>query len=71
MNRGTITMEDKGAPCVLEDRKCIQCGECDRCELDMNKTCDNCCKCIETSADYAEIKIEDILLNEEDIEKDS
>ena len=61
-------MRKSGEPCVLEDRHCHQCGECDQCELDNNKTCDNCCQCIETGADYAEVKIDDILINEEDLE---
>ncbi|MBQ2711980.1 MAG: hypothetical protein IJF71_01240 [Clostridia bacterium] len=32
--------------CVLYDRACIDCGECDRCDLDPNKICDNCMKCV-------------------------
>ena len=28
--------------CVLYDRECIGCGECDRCDLDPEKICDNC-----------------------------
>ena len=32
--------------CVLYDRDCIECGECDRCDLDPNKICDNCMKCV-------------------------
>ncbi len=28
--------------CVLYDRVCIGCGECDRCDLDPEKICDNC-----------------------------
>ena len=33
--------------CVLYDRDCIDCGECDVCDLDPNKICDNCGKCAE------------------------
>ena len=33
--------------CILYDRPCTDCGECDRCDLDPSKICDNCCKCIE------------------------
>ncbi|MDQ7092733.1 hypothetical protein REC12_03945 [Desulfosporosinus sp. PR] len=56
-----------GKPCILEDRPCINCGECDLCDLDPTKQCDNCCRCIDTLAgDYAEIGIDDILLNNED-----
>jgi hypothetical protein len=55
--------------CVLEDRICTNCGECDRCDLDPNKQCDNCCRCIDTTdGDYAEIGIDDILLNNEDLD---
>ena len=32
--------------CVLYDRECIGCGECDRCDLDPDKICDNCMKCV-------------------------
>ena len=36
-------------PCVLyEDRDhCIDCGECEMCDLDPTKKCDNCGKCLE------------------------
>ncbi len=60
-------MLNKGEACVLEERLCIQCGECDMCELNAQKICDNCCQCIENDNDYAEIVIDDILLNEEDL----
>lgn len=65
-------MRKYGEPCILEDRLCIECGECDVCELDPNKICDNCCKCIEstTKADYAEIQIDDILINTESLKND-
>ena len=33
--------------CVLYDRDCIGCGECDRCDLDPEKICDNCMKCVQ------------------------
>lgn len=38
--------------CLLEEKDCIDCGECDRCDLSPTKLCDNCCKCIESDADY-------------------
>ena len=63
-------MRQAGDPCLLEERICIECGECDRCELDPNKICNNCCKCIEEpQGDYAEIVIDDILLSNEDLRK--
>ena len=60
-------MKSFGEPCVLEDRSCTECGECDLCDLDPTKQCDNCFQCIETpEGDFAEIEIDDILLNTED-----
>lgn len=56
----------KTKECVLYDRECLSCGECDRCDLDENKTCDNCGKCIESDKAYSEIKIEKIILENED-----
>ena len=47
--------------CVLEDKECINCGECDICDLDRNKICDNCGKCIETEGEYAKIIIDEII----------
>lgn len=48
--------------CILEDRPCNNCGECDRCDLDPNKICDNCEKCLkQTNAQYYEIQIDEII----------
>ena len=55
--------------CVLVDGKvCDGCGECDRCDLDPNKTCDNCMRCLdlEGGAEYRSIAIAGIVLNEND-----
>lgn len=60
-------MQKYGEPCVLEDRLCTECGDCDRCELNPDKICDNCCQCIDSTADFRGIQIEDILLNTEDV----
>ena len=35
----------------------------DTCDLDPNKICDNCGKCIETNVNYKIIKIEKIIKN--------
>ena len=51
--------------CVLYDRMCINCGECDRCDLDPNKICDNCGKCILTGADYRAIEIDEVFESED------
>ena len=48
--------------CVLYDRECIGCGECDRCDLDPDKICDNCMKCINGDAEYRGISIDRIEL---------
>lgn len=52
--------------CVLYDRECIGCGECDRCDLDPDKICDNCMKCVRGSAEYRSIKIDRIVLKQSD-----
>lgn len=36
----------------------------DRCDLDPNKICDNCCKCIESDKNYMIIKITKIITDE-------
>ena len=51
--------------CVLFDRECIGCGECDRCDLDPEKICDNCMKCVQGEADFRCIVIEGIHLENE------
>jgi len=38
--------------------------ELDICDLDPNKICDNCCKCIESDNDYTKIKIDKIIKEE-------
>lgn len=59
-------MRKRGEPCILEERLCTVCGECEVCELNSSKICDNCCECIESQSDYLEIQIDDILLNTEE-----
>ena len=55
--------------CVLYDRECIGCGECDRCDLDPEKICDNCMQCIKGDSDYRGIAIDGIILEGELSEK--
>ena len=47
--------------CVLEEKECIDCGQCDdRCQLDPQKICDNCFRCLDAgigAQPYAEIPI--------------
>lgn len=49
--------------CVLYDRECVECGECNICDLDPSKICDNCKKCIGLGDDmqYRAIKIDGII----------
>ena len=50
--------------CELYERDCINCGECDICDIDPNKKCNNCGKCIDYDDEYAEIEIEDVIIDE-------
>lgn len=50
--------------CVLYDRDCIGCLECETCDLDPNKICDNCGKCLDIKDD-AIIKIDGIIFDED------
>ncbi len=53
--------------CLLYDRECIDCGECDRCDLDPDKICDNCMKCVYgENEQYRTIKIDAIQMEEEE-----
>ena len=49
--------------CVLYDRECIGCGECDRCDLDPEKICDNCMKCVMGDAEYRGVSIDGIVID--------
>ena len=50
--------------CVLYERECIGCGECDRCDLDPEKICDNCMKCVNGDAEYRGIAIDRVMLEQ-------
>lgn len=57
--------------CILYDRECIECGECNMCDLDPSKVCDNCGKCIgmEKGLDYRAIMVDGVItadMNPED-----
>lgn len=56
---GGITVQKK---CLLyEDRLCVECGECTRCDLNPDKICDNCMKCLNQSdADFSSIEIDEV-----------
>ena len=47
--------------CILYDRECIDCGECDMCELDPKKRCDNCMKCVNGNAEYRAVVVDQII----------
>lgn len=48
--------------CVLYDRECINCNECNICDLDPGKICDNCEKCLKLEEnDYKGVVIDEIL----------
>ena len=49
--------------CLLYNRECIHCGECVRCDLDPDKICDNCMKCVKVDSDYLSIRIDGIVLD--------
>ena len=56
----------KGEPCILYDRICDECGECERCDLDPSKKCDNCMKCVVGDAEFRAITIDEIRLPDQD-----
>ena len=58
---------DSNKRCVLYDRECIDCGECDRCDLDPDKICDNCGRCIHSDAEYNTVLIDQIVSEEDSI----
>ncbi len=60
-----IKKHSSGADCVLYDRACVQCGECDRCDLDPEKVCDNCMRCVRSDASFAAIRIDGVLTEDE------
>lgn len=52
-------MEEKR--CVLdEDQVCRECGDCESCDINPNKRCDNCMACIRSGADYNVIEVEEV-----------
>ena len=54
--------------CILYNRICTDCGECNRCDLDPNKICDNCFKCLETTEDdYIKIPLRGVYQDEQDV----
>lgn len=54
--------------CVLYDRQCVECGECDHCDLEPEKICDNCKRCLTTDAEFRAIRIDGVLTPDEELE---
>ena len=53
--------------CLLDETKpCNGCGECDRCDLDPDKLCDNCMKCVIGEADYRAVSVDAIRIQDSD-----
>ena len=52
--------EENVKKCVLYDRICTGCGECDRCDLDPDKICDNCMKCVQGNEEYRAVLIDQV-----------
>lgn len=50
--------------CILYERECIDCGECDMCELDPAKRCDNCMKCVNNDAEYRAVIVDEVIAPE-------
>lgn len=55
--------------CIFNNnKKCNQCGECDKCDLYPGKKCNNCGKCLEIEGyDIRAIKIEEVFEKKDDI----
>lgn len=49
--------------CILdEDSLCVDCGDCLVCDMDSEKLCDNCMRCVQKSnADYLAIEIDEVI----------
>ncbi len=58
-----MTPEEK--PCILypERPACIGCGDC-RCELDPEKICDNCMRCVEEGAEFRSVLISGVVMDQ-------
>lgn len=51
--------------CILDPgHGCTECGQCDYCDLDPAKICDNCCRCL-GDAEYRGIEVTQIIDLEE------
>lgn len=55
--------------CIIYDRSCIDCGECERCDLDDMRICDNCGRCIEDPGDYRSVNVDEFRKKLDDTQK--
>ena len=58
-------MNKENKQCVLYDRTCNGCGECELCDLDPSKKCNNCGRCIDDGSDYSTVDV-DLIRDETD-----
>ncbi|MDE7264960.1 MAG: hypothetical protein K2N52_01635 [Clostridia bacterium] len=56
--------ENEKKMCELYDRECIGCLECEICDLNPEKICDNCGECLDIRDD-AVIKIDKIIMDKD------
>ncbi len=64
-SKKSLLGENMFKECVLEKGKeCMECGSCNVCDLDVDKICDNCCRCL-GEADYSAVQITEIILPQE------
>lgn len=47
--------------CELYERICINCGECEICDLNSKKRCNNCGKCIDDVEEYRTVNLEEFI----------
>ena len=59
----TEAIRVRGGKAVIAPERCIDCGECEICDLDPKKLCDNCGNCLDIRDD-AVIKIDKIITEE-------
>lgn len=55
-------MDKNNKECVIvKGVACDGCNFCNTCDLDPDKICDNCMRCINNNSDYAAIAIDEIV----------
>lgn len=54
--------------CVLYNRQCTSCGECDLCDINPARKCNNCGKCLDDAEELRTLYIEDFMTIHTDTE---